>query len=59
MRVITAFGLTNSFSATDGIDQGDSISPLIWRIFYDLLLMALQQDHTRGYHMSVQWPSDI
>src|SRR6266542_1217008 len=59
MRVITAFGLTDPFSAADGIDQGDSISPLIWRIFYDLLLVALQQDRNRGYHMSVEWPLDI
>ena len=59
MRVITAFGLTDPFSAADGIDQGDSISPLIWRIFYDPLLVALQQDQNRGYHMSVEWPLDI
>src|SRR6266496_3970554 len=59
MRVITMFGLTDSFSAADGIDQGDSISPLIWRIFYNPLLVALQQDRNRGYHMSVEWPLDI
>src|SRR6266542_2371963 len=59
MRVITAFGLIDSFAAADGIDQSDSISPLIWRIFYDPLLVALQQDRSRGYHMAIKWPLDI
>src|SRR6266542_1121638 len=64
LRIITFFGLSPSFVAGDGIDQGDSISPLLWRIFYDPLLTALQQSpasdqSARGYHMSVDWPADI
>lgn len=39
MRVITAYRLSDIFTAGDGIDQGKVISPLIWRIFYDPLLM--------------------
>ena len=41
MKVITAFGLSPTLDAANGIDQGDSISPLLWRIFYDPLLSAL------------------
>ena len=29
MRVITSFGFSDPFTAANGIDQGDSISPLI------------------------------
>ncbi|GBC36358.2 ribonuclease HI, putative [Rhizophagus irregularis DAOM 181602=DAOM 197198] len=44
MSVITAFGPSPTFIGGDGIDQGDAISPLLWRIFYDLLLIAIQQE---------------
>ncbi|EXX74037.1 hypothetical protein RirG_054790 [Rhizophagus irregularis DAOM 197198w] len=43
MSVITAFGPSPTFIRGDGIDQGDAISPLLWRIFYDSLLVAIQQ----------------
>ncbi|CAG8710035.1 13806_t:CDS:2, partial [Rhizophagus irregularis] len=32
-QILTAFGPTPSFIAGDRVDQGDSLSPLIWRIF--------------------------
>jgi hypothetical protein len=35
IKIITAYGLTNAFTACNGIDQGEVISSLIWRIFYD------------------------
>src|SRR6266498_1004136 len=59
MQVITAFGLSPWLKAEDGIDQGDSISPLLWRIFYDPLLSALQSDHQRGYQMNITWPTNV
>src|SRR3954470_5870485 len=62
MNVITAYGLSLTITGQDGIDQGDGISSLLWRIFYDPLLVALQtrtDGYTRGYHISVQWPSDV
>ena len=59
MQVITAFGLSPSLNAADVIDQGDSISPLLWRIFYDPLLSALQSDHRRGYQMNIMWPANV
>ncbi|CAB4437194.1 unnamed protein product [Rhizophagus irregularis] len=61
MNVITAFGPSPTFIGGDGIDQGDAISPLLWRIFYDPLLVAIQQacNHQQGYEMVNTWPTDI
>ena len=61
MSVITAFGPSPTFIGGDGIDQGDAISPLLWRIFYDPLLVAIQQacNQQQGYEMVNTWPSDI
>src|SRR3954449_12899010 len=56
LRVITAYGLSNYFQAGDGIDQGETISPLIWRIFYDPLLTRINEDDMLGYNLSVKWP---
>ncbi|CAG8611962.1 5654_t:CDS:2, partial [Paraglomus occultum] len=39
IRVITDEGLIDFFVAGDGIDQGEVISLLMWRIFYDPLLV--------------------
>src|SRR5437016_11791621 len=58
MNILTAYGTTNIITAGDGIDQGDSISPLLWRIFYDPLLSAVTRYGTRGYTMNVTWPHD-
>src|SRR5690348_12311070 len=43
IEVITNVGNTKAFVAKDGIDQGEVISPLVWRIFYDPLLVAIQE----------------
>src|SRR5947199_186947 len=58
MNILTAYGTTNIITAGDGIDQGDSISPLLWRIFYDPLLSAVTRYGSRGYKMEVTWPHD-
>ena len=50
-RVITFHSLTDPYIVHDGIDQGDSISPLLWRIFYDPLLEAVNKSDL-GYVMS-------
>ncbi|GES77644.1 reverse transcriptase family protein [Rhizophagus clarus] len=59
MRIITEFRLTNRITAGDGIDQGDTISLLLWRIFYDPLLVALAQDESNRYTLQVDWPQDL
>ena len=52
-RIITALGLTEAITAGDGIEQGEVISPLIWRIFYDLLLTKIKRSTRLGYEMEV------
>jgi len=52
-RVITFYGLTDEYKVNDGIDQGDAISPLLWRIFYDPLLEAVRKSKL-GYLMSTE-----
>ncbi|EXX55985.1 hypothetical protein RirG_220380 [Rhizophagus irregularis DAOM 197198w] len=61
MSVITAFGPSPTFIEGDGIDQSDAISPLPWRIFYDSLLVTIQQacNQQQGYEMVNTWPLDI
>src|SRR5213079_3233221 len=58
MNILTAYGTTEIITAGDGIDQGDSISPLLWRIFYDPLLCAVTRYGSRSYKMEVTWPHD-
>src|ERR1051325_10405271 len=53
IKVITAHGLSNGFVAQDGIDQGEVISPLLWRIFYDPLLCSIQRNKDWGYEMTL------
>ncbi|GBC23530.2 RNA-directed DNA polymerase from mobile element jockey-like [Rhizophagus irregularis DAOM 181602=DAOM 197198] len=59
LRVATAYGLSDGFTGYDGIDQGDALSPLLWRIFYDPLLVRIQQTKDSIYEMKVNWPNDI
>src|SRR6185436_17606651 len=49
VSIITEFGTTEAFVAGDGIEQEETISLLIWRIFYDLLLKRVQNDASLGY----------
>jgi hypothetical protein len=58
-RIITAVGLTEPITAGDGIEQGEVISPLVWRIFYDPLLTRVQRDTTLGYEIKVSWQIDL
>ena len=58
-RVITTHGLTNLVQAGDGIDQGETISPLLWRIFYDPLLCKIQNNKKLGYSMKCSWNPDV
>ena len=40
---LTAHSPTDFFSVEDGIDQGETYAPLLWRIFYDPLLVAVNK----------------
>jgi len=59
LQAITDFGLTQKISAGDGIDQGETISPLLWRIFYDPLLSKIQKNDELGYIMTTKWREDL
>ena len=52
--IITEFGTTEVFEAGDGIEQGETISPLVWRIFYDPLLRRIQDDPELGYRVETE-----
>ena len=45
--------------AGDGIEQDETISPLIWRIFYDPLLRRIQGDPGLGYKVKQSELLDI
>jgi hypothetical protein len=59
IKIITALGLTEEFTAGDGINQGKVIFPLLWRIFYDLLLTKVAQRMDLGYTINTHWPLDL
>jgi hypothetical protein len=59
LRVITSLGPTQPITAEDGIDQGETISPLLWRIFYDPLLCKIQENKKQGYSMKCEWKQDL
>ena len=44
-RVITNLGLTNFYTVKNGIDQGETITPLFWHIYYDLLIYKIASQH--------------
>ena len=58
-RVITENGLTDTVKAEDGIDQEETISPLLWRIFYDPLLCKIQDDSKLEYTIKCTWRPDF
>src|SRR5207237_4380836 len=59
IKVITKYGLTKEFEAGDGLDQGEVISPLMWRIFYDPLLCTVCKEKDLGYKIDLSWPCDL
>ena len=56
--VITKGGLSDLYDVKIGIDQGEVISPLLWCIYFDSLLCAIQ-DLKKGYTMTHQWMSNV
>src|SRR2546423_7799702 len=51
-RVITANGLSDPYKVKIGIDQGEVISPLLWVIYIDPLLVALNNHNSSPYTIS-------
>ena len=59
LKAITSYGLTDKTIAEDGLDQGETISPLLWRIFYDPLLSKIQNNKELGYIMETKWQPNL
>ena len=57
-QVITNFGPSPSYEVQDGIDQGETITPLLWRIYYDPLINNINKKHT-GYTLTTEWISQL
>jgi len=51
-RVITDLGITRPYEVEDGIDQGETFSPLLWKIYYDPLISRIQRSF-QGYTGSI------
>jgi hypothetical protein len=56
-RILTAFGNTEPYSVHIGIDQGEVISPLLWVIYIDPLLTALNNTNKAPYTLSAVLPN--
>ena len=57
-KIITNFGLTESYTVNNGIDQGETITPLLWRIYYDPLISQIAKQY-KGYNLEVSWITDL
>ena len=52
--------INTEFGLTDGLDQGEIWSPILWRIFYDPLLAEIKhREKILGYNMTTQWRPNI
>ena len=59
LKAITSYGLTDEIIAGDGLNQGEPIFPLLWRIFYDPLLSKIQNNKELGYIMETKWQPNL
>src|SRR3989337_4345640 len=53
-KVFTAYGDSPEYEMLTGIDQGETISPLLWRIYYNPLLCRIK-DTQKGYTQEHKW----
>ena len=44
-RIITAHGLTSPVHIKSGIEQGETYSPLLWKIYYDPILTYIHNKY--------------
>src|ERR1043166_6024624 len=48
-KIITAYGLTSPVSIKSGIEQGETYSPLLWKIYYDPILTYISQKYNNNF----------
>src|SRR6266540_4384229 len=56
--VLTKGGLSDYYDVKIGIDQGEVISPLLWCIYFDLLLCEINQLN-KGYTITHRWMNNV
>ncbi|KAG9304069.1 hypothetical protein G9A89_005979 [Geosiphon pyriformis] len=55
-RVMTNFGLSDEYCMLDSLDQEEVFFPLLWKIFYDLLLCKVKDHkHLYGYRINTNF----
>ena len=54
--VITDIGITKPYTVQDGIDQGETFSPILWRIYYDPLISRIDTTY-QGYLLDTNTPA--
>ena len=59
LSVILDGRLSNHIIAGDGLDQGETLSPLLWRIFYDPLMCKIQDNKNLGYNTECKWQPNL
>ena len=59
-RIITAYGFTSPVNIQSGTEQGETYSPLLWKIYYDPILAFIHQKY-QNYLLKIaaQSPLDI
>src|SRR5260364_286411 len=55
-QVITNLGYTNSYPVEDGIDQGETISLILWVIYYDPLICRISTEYP-GFSQTLNTPT--
>src|SRR5260364_346878 len=54
-QVITSIEKTQQYEVLNGINQGEMLSPILWRIYYDPLIHRIATQ-IKGYQMTTQIP---
>ena len=52
-RVITDLDLTEEYNMKNGIDQGETMLPLLWVIYYDPVFSKIKKQKGIGYIMNL------
>ena len=59
-NILTEYGPSPNYNVEDGLDQGETFSPILWRIFYDPLLCEIKENNkSDGYILHNKWIADI
>ena len=48
-RIITAYGLTEPINLYSSIEQGETYSPLLWKIYYDPILTFINNKYQNSF----------